>query len=138
MMTIRTLGAAAVAAALLLPLTTARAAEPTLADVAGCNEEAAARSSAPALPKASAPARPPQANAPIVEGERTLPKRGGGEKSDPTGSIVTDSPDPLVKGMDAQRTGDPAYRAAYRTCMQDRATKRGGRPPCTPTSTSGG
>ena len=125
MMTIRTLGAAAVAAVLLLPPTAARAAEPTLTDIAGCNEEAAARTSAPALPKASAPARPAEANAPIVEGERDLPRRGSsGEKSDPTGSIVTDSPDPMVKGMDAQRAKDPAYRAAYRTCMQDRTTKR--------------
>jgi hypothetical protein len=115
MMTIRTLGTAALAAALLLPLTAARAAEPTLADIAGCNEDAAARTSAPALPKASAP---------IVEGERDLPKRGGGEKTDPTGSIVTDSPDPLAKGMDAQRASDPAYRAAYRACMQDRATPK--------------
>ena len=124
MMTIRTLGTAALAATLLLPLTAARAAEPTLADIAGCNEDAAARTSAPALPKASAPARPATANAPIVEGERDLPRRPAGEKSDPTGSIVTESPDPMVKGMDAQRAGDPAYRAAYRTCMQDRTTSK--------------
>ena len=114
MMTIRTFGVAALAAALVIGFApVARAAEPTLADIAGCNEEAAARTSAPALPRARAPARPAEANAPIVRA-----------KSAPTGSIVTDSPDPLVKGMDAQRAADPAYRAAYRTCMQDRAPKR--------------
>ena len=113
MMTIRTLGAVAFTAALLVPFTAA--AEPTLADIVGCNEHAAARTSAPVLPKASAP---------IVEGERELPKRPAGEKSDPTGSIVTESADPLVKGMDALRTGDPAYRAAYRTCMQDRTAPK--------------
>jgi hypothetical protein len=115
MLTIRALGVAVLAAALVMPFgSAARAAEPGLADVAACNEEAAARTSASALPRAGAP---------IVEGERELPKRGTGEKSDPTGSIVTESADPLVKGMDAQRANDPAYRAAYRTCMQTRLSR---------------
>jgi hypothetical protein len=110
MLTIRTLGVAALAAAVVLPFgSVARAAEPTLTDIAGCNEEAAARAGAAALPRAT-----------IVEGERELPKAGSREKSDPTGSIVTESADPLAKGMDAQRAKDPAYRAAYRACMQTR------------------
>jgi len=110
MLTIRALGVAALAAALVMPFgSAARAAEPTLADIAGCNEEAAARTSASTLPRA---------------GERELPKRGTGEKSDPTGSIVTESADPLAKGMDAQRANDPAYRAAYRACMQTRPSQR--------------
>lgn len=119
MLTIRTLGAAALAAAVVMPFgSVARAAEPTLADIAGCNDEAAARTGAAALPRAAAPGT--TGAAPIVEGERELPKAGSREKSDPTGSIVTESADPLAKGMDAQRAKDPAYRAAYRACMQTR------------------
>jgi len=125
MLTIRTLGAAALVSALVMPFgSAARAAEPTLADIAGCNEEAAARTGASALPRAAAPAPSTTAGAPIVEGERDLPKRGTAEKSDPTGSIVTESADPLAKGMDAQRASDPAYRAAYRACMQTRTSQR--------------
>jgi len=121
MLTMRTLGAAALAAMLVVPLgSVARAAEPTLADIAGCNEEAAARTGAAALPRAGLAAPGTTAGAPIVEGERELPKAGTREKSDPTGSIVAESADPLVKGMDAQRAKDPAYRAAYRACMQTR------------------
>lgn len=117
MLTIRTLGAAALAAAVVMPFgAVARAAEPTLADIAGCNEEAAARTGAAALPRAGATTD----GAPIVQGERELPKAGAREKSDPTGSIVTESADPLAKGMDAQRAKDPAYRAAYRACLQTR------------------
>jgi hypothetical protein len=113
-----TIAAALVVAVLLAPMPGAHAADPTLADVAGCNEEASARTTGSALPR---PDRPDaRAGAPIVEGERSLPPQGRGEKSDPTGSIVTDSADPLVRGMDAQRAGDPAYRAAYRECMQHR------------------
>jgi uncharacterized Zn-binding protein involved in type VI secretion len=44
--------------------------------------------------------------------------------TDPTGSIVTQSPDPLLKGMDAARVSDPAYRTAYRDCMQARMRGR--------------
>jgi hypothetical protein len=107
MLTIRSAGAAALAAAvLLLPAARGIAAEPTLTDIASCNEQAAARTSGAALPRLDAPAPPPAAR---------------GEKSDPTGSIVTDSSDPFVKGMDAQKADDPAYRAAYRECMQRRA-----------------
>jgi len=125
MLTIRTLGAAALVSALVMPFgSAARAAEPTLADIAGCNEQAAARTGASALPRAAAPAPSTTAGAPIVEGDRDLPKRGTGEKSDPTGSIVTESADPLAKGMDAQRASDPAYRAAYRACMQTRTSQR--------------
>ena len=123
MLTIRTLGAAALAAAVVMPFgSVARAAEPTLADIAGCNEEAASRTGAAALPRAgaTAPGTTSAGAAPIVEGERELPKAGTREKSDPTGSIVTESADPLVKGMDAQRAKDPAYRTAYRACMQTR------------------
>lgn len=123
MLTIRTLGAVALAATLVTPFVpAARAAEPTLSDIASCNEQATAKTSGSALPGSVRPA-PPSAGAPIVEGERDLPKKAGREKSDPTGSIVTDSDDPLVKGMDAQRASDPAYRQAYRACMRARTSQ---------------
>ena len=99
------------------------AADPTLSDIAACNEQAAARTGGSALPRAATPAAPPGGGAPIVEGERDMPKRAGSEKSDPTGSIVTESADPLVKGMDAQKASDPAYRTAYRDCMKSRGER---------------
>jgi len=109
MLTIRSASAVALAAAvLLLPAASGIAAEPTLTDIASCNEQAVAKTSGAALPRLDVPA--PQ-----------LPPAGRGEKSDPTGSIVTDSSDPFVKGMDAQKADDPAYRTAYRECMQRRA-----------------
>ena len=122
MMTTRTLAAVVLAAALALPPVRALAAEPNLSDIAGCNEEAAAKTGPSASPRLAGPStRPPAAGAPIIEGERDLPRRGGSEKSDPSGSIVTDTADPLAKGMDAQRADDPAYRAAYRDCMKARS-----------------
>src|SRR2546428_388882 len=112
MITIRSIGALVLAAGVMLaPATPAPAAEPTLSDIATCNEQAAARTSGAALPRPDAPSRT----------GRDLPKSG--EKSDSTGAIITDGPDPLVKGMDAQRADDPEYRAAYRACMQKRATR---------------
>jgi hypothetical protein len=112
MITIRSIGALIlVAGVMLAPATPARAAEPTLSDIATCNEQAAARTSGAALPRPDAPART----------GRDLLKSG--EKSDSTGAIITETPDPLVKGMDAQRADDPEYRAAYRACMQKRATR---------------
>jgi len=123
MMTTRTLAAAVFAAAVALPPMSALAADPTLTDIAACNEQAAAQTGGSALPRAATPTAPPAGGAPIVEGERDLPKRAGSEKSDPTGSIVTESTDPLVKGMDAQKASDPAYRTAYRECMKTRVER---------------
>jgi hypothetical protein len=88
---------------------------PTVTDIATCNETAATATRDPsALP------RPPDAapGAPqLRDGVR------GGQKTDPSGSIVTHSPDPLEVGMDAERAADPAYRAAYRRCMQQRVDR---------------
>jgi hypothetical protein len=128
--------------AVLLPAA-AGAAEPTLSDVAGCNQQAAQKTGASALPA------PPGAPAPGIakrtpgdgRASRELPARGGipaagppgtsltsptdrgvarGEKTDPSGSVITESPDPLLKGMDAEKANDSAYRAAYRECMKAR------------------
>jgi hypothetical protein len=96
---------------------------PTLTDIATCNEEAMARAGQPGAlpgPRPGRPAQPPAGNA---RGSALDPPTSGGvgEKTDPTGSIITQSPDPLLKGMDAERADDPAYRAAYRQCMKGRA-----------------
>jgi hypothetical protein len=45
------------------------------------------------------------------------------EKTDPSGSIITESPDPLVTGMDAGKANDRAYRTAYRDCMRQQMGK---------------
>jgi hypothetical protein len=88
--------------------------EPTVTDIAACNEEAAGKTGHPgALP---AP-RPGPGSIGRMPGTRE-------GTTDPTGSIVTQSPDPLLKGMDAARVSDPAYRTAYRDCMQARMRGR--------------
>jgi hypothetical protein len=54
-----------------------------------------------------------------------LPGTGApGERTDPSGSVITETPDPLLKGMDATRVDDPLYRAAYRDCMRARLGAR--------------
>jgi len=139
-------GLIAIIGALLLMAPTAGAAEPTLSDIAGCNQQAAQKTGASALPA------PPGARGPEVPQRapddsrqpRELPAQGGvpvarapgastkpptdtgatpGEKTDPTGAIITQSPDPLLKGMDAGKADDPAYRAAYRECMRARQAR---------------
>ena len=122
--------------------------EPNLSDIAGCNEQAASRTGASALPHPgsrtpeSAQRAAPRGDATspgIVPGPtdpgvgkvpapgvgRPMPGTGGpGEKTDPSGSVITETPDPLVKGMDASKADDSQYRAAYRDCMR---AKLGGR-----------
>ena len=97
--------------------------QPALGDIALCNEEATRQTGGSALP---GPAPGPE-----ITRERTgqresreTPKAAGRrEKTDPSGSIITESPDPLVTGMDAARADDPAYRSAYRDCMRERMGK---------------
>lgn len=106
--------------------------EPTLSDIAGCNEQAASRSGASAMPHPGTgpgivpgPADPGVGNAPRPGARTPTPGTGGpGEKTDPSGSVISETPDPLVKGMDAAKADDPQYRAAYRNCMR---AKIGGR-----------
>jgi hypothetical protein len=119
--------------------------EPTLSDIAGCNEQAAARTGASALPHPGGstevtqrgPSAAPRDKAgspgivpgPADPGVGNVPKPGPapmrtpgsaapGEKTDPSGSVITETPDPLVRGMDASKADDPQYRAAYRDCMR--------------------
>jgi len=137
--------------ALTLAVPAAQAApEPTLSDVAGCNEQAAQITGGSALPHQNGrtpgtprePSAPPGADAtrpdvPRGPGDRgvgadprdgvstPLPGTGApGERTDPSGSVITETPDPLLKGMDATRVDDPLYRAAYRDCMRARLGAR--------------
>ena len=98
---------------------------PTLSDIAGCNEEAAERTGASASPHPGRPADPGVGSVPSPGPSTPLPRTGRpAEKTDPSGSIITETPDPLLKGMDAARADDPQYRAAYRACMRDRLGPR--------------
>jgi hypothetical protein len=100
--------------------------EPNLSDIAGCNEQAASRTGASALPHPGS--RTPesvQRAAPRGEASVLTPGTGGrGEKTDPSGSVIAETPDPLVKGMDATKADDPQYRAAYRECMRAKLSGR--------------
>jgi hypothetical protein len=122
--------------------------EPNLSDIAGCNEQAASRTGASALPHPGSrtpesvqrvaprgdatapgivpgPTDPGVGKAPAPGASVPTPGTGGpGEKTDPSGSVIAESPDPLVKGMDAAKADDSQYRAAYRDCMR---AKLGGR-----------
>jgi hypothetical protein len=131
--------------AALAPAGAFGAAEPTISDVAGCNQEAAQRTGASALPAPPGAAGPELAKrAPDGTREpRELPAHGGvpvagapGErvtrpgdaasgamKTDPSGSVITQAPDPLLKGMDAEKANDPAYRDAYRQCMRTKLAR---------------
>jgi hypothetical protein len=132
--------------AALLPAASVGAAEPTLSDVAGCNQEAARRTGASALPAPPGAPGPDLAKrAPDGSREpRELPAHGGvpvagapgarvtppsdgaaatTEKTDPSGTVITQSADPLLKGMDAEKANDAAYRAAYRECMRAKTAR---------------
>ena len=132
---ISTVGAIALAAA--SPALAQR--EPNLSDIAGCNEQAASRTGASALPhpgsrtpesvQRAAPrgdgTSPGVGKAPAPGARMPTPGTGGpGEKTDPSGSVIAESPDPLVRGMDAAKADDPQYRAAYRDCMRARLSGR--------------
>lgn len=136
----------AIVAALLSTAGAVGAAEPTLSDVAGCNQQAAQVTGASALPAPpGAPGAEIAKRSPDDSREpRELPAHGGipvagtrdrrvtqpgqsgampGEKTDPSGSVITQSPDPLIKGMDADKAEDAAYRAAYRECMRAKTAR---------------
>jgi hypothetical protein len=113
------------------------AAVPTVADFAACNMKAAeeaAADTASASPRTAqtpragqlpADARPvPQAETPRND-VQTPPSAAGkaGASSvqrDPTGTTISSDKDAQVEGMAADRATDPAYVAAYRSCMRQR------------------
>jgi hypothetical protein len=92
----------------------ARAQQPTVSDIALCNQEADAATGVSALPRmpGTRETNPPTVTPPTTRG----PERG--TETDSTGSIVTRAPDPLLEGMAADKLDDRAYRAAYRQCME--------------------
>lgn len=90
--------------------TIAEAQRPNLSDIALCNEQAQAK----AGPPSASPAPGPPERAP---GTVTPPP---GTRTDPSGSIIVQSPDPLLEGMATDGLDDPAYRTSYRACMAGR------------------
>jgi hypothetical protein len=117
----------ALAAAILLGLVGfVEARQPTISDIAICNEEATKETSGSAFPGPRPGPEIAREN-PNQKGTRDMPDRGGtgsaaktGEKTDPSGSFITESSDPFVTGMDAGKADDSAYRTAYRDCMRRR------------------
>lgn len=82
--------------------------QPTVSDIATCNNEAEAAAGTPsALP------RPP---APVLPGAAPAAAAIGGS-TDSTGQLITRPADPRLEGMAAARADDPVFRAAYRACM---------------------
>jgi hypothetical protein len=97
---------------------TAQLQRPNISDIAICNEEAGTPSASPGPPPTVPPGpRSEQPGAPADT--RTLAPKPG-TQTDPSGSIVVQSPDPLLEGMGTEGLDDRAYRAAYRACMAGR------------------
>jgi hypothetical protein len=92
--------------------------QPTMGDIALCNEEATQQTGGSAFP---GPRRGPQIVRQGTDQKGTAGRSG--EETDPSGSIITESSDPLVMGMDAVKADDAAYRTAYRDCMRQRMGK---------------
>jgi hypothetical protein len=119
-------------AVLLVTAGIVRAQEPAVGDIALCNEEATRKTGGSAFP---GPRPGPdvaresrhatgvnEPRSPLTLGpSAVLPGGRRGERTDPSGSIITESPDPLLKGLDAERADDEGYRTAYRDCMRQRA-----------------
>ena len=100
------------AAAMIAATSAADAAVPTAEDFAACNAEARDAVSGSASPSTS----PTQKDQDQARRER----RGempGKEGTGATGKIA-ESQDPQLGGMDPEGAKDPAYRAAYRSCMR--------------------
>jgi hypothetical protein len=109
-------------AAVLVTTGSAQAQVPfTVSDIARCNHEATAKAGTPGALPESRPRAPDTAQ--MLDAREGVPASSGGQKSDPSGAIIMQSPDPLLLGMDAERASDPAYRAAYRECMAQRAPR---------------
>jgi hypothetical protein len=83
---------------------------PTVADIAGCNDEARdgirGRAVAPTSRDVVEAATARKADA------ETAKDSGGAAAG------VTQSPDPHIHGMDGEGAKDAAYRAVYRVCMR--------------------
>ncbi|PYM17823.1 MAG: hypothetical protein DMD81_07665, partial [Candidatus Rokuibacteriota bacterium] len=60
---------------------------------------------------------PVRQEAPPINRDSPFPAPGG-KTTDPTGRTITGTADPQLEGMDAERANDPAYVAAYKSCMR--------------------
>ena len=89
------------------------AAVPTVADFAACNMKAAEEAKADTA-SASPRMATPQAGKLPPDARPALQQR------DPSGATISSDKDPQVDGMAADRAKDPAYVAAYRSCMRQR------------------
>lgn len=123
--TSRTLTGLFVAASIVVPAGAAQAQQPTISDIAICNEEAQAKAGSPSASPGPPPTAPPAPRAqPKEQADAPTLTRKPGTQTDPSGSIIVQSPDPLLQGMATDGLTDPAYRTAYRDCMAGRL-KRG-------------
>jgi hypothetical protein len=100
---------------------------PTPADFAACNAKAADETRTAGVtrePGSTGSGRPEDARggvpaaSPRTDVEVKKPAPSG--TTDPTGKTITGSKNPQHEGMAADRAGNPAYVAAYRTCMRQR------------------
>jgi len=115
------------AAALVMWVGAAWAEVPTPADMAACNEKAKSEvdgiSASPRTESERKPgdlarrADPVRQEAPPINRDSPFPAPGG-KTTDPTGRTITGTADPQLEGMDAERANDPAYVAAYKSCMR--------------------
>ena len=130
-MTRQTTSALAVLALSAIAAWPAAAAVPTATDFASCNMKAAeqaASDTASASPRSDLPRDatklPPDVKS--RSGPRTdavtppSPAGKAGPTTDPTGNTLSSDKDPQIEGMAADRASDPAYVAAYRSCMRQR------------------
>jgi len=98
----------------------ASAAQPTASDIAMCNAEAELQASTPSDSPGMASPRPAPESiqagaAPSAPGLK-VPEAA--VKTDPSGSVITGTSEPLLEGMAADRADDPAFRMAYFDCMK--------------------
>jgi hypothetical protein len=113
-MTSRILPTIAVLALGVLAAMPALAAVPTVADFAACNMKAAEEAAADRASASPRTESTPQAGKLPPDARPTLQQR------DPSGATISSDKNPQVDGMAADRAKDPAYVAAYRSCMRQR------------------
>ena len=101
---------------------TAQLQRPNISDIAICNEKALAKAGAPSASPGPPPTVPPgpRTEPPGAPADTPTLARKPGTQTDPSGSIIVQSPDPLIEGMATEGLDDRAYRAAYRDCMAGR------------------
>jgi hypothetical protein len=101
---------------------TAQLQRPNISDIAICNEEALAKAGTPSASPGPPPTVPPgpRSEPPGAPADTPTLAPKPGTQTDPSGSIVVQSPDPLLEGMGTEGLDDRTYRTAYRDCMAGR------------------